>query len=238
MIQSLTRSPTRRGGVNRFLSLALAAVFILSGTVSWAANANDITEAERRVFMDDHLASLPAPTTLHYLTERRGSLQDPLDDKASVELQTEDGRRVANVQWMSGREQLRLPPFDDVKGNPILLYFLEREIREMNRLTGGSMNYYRKRIRMALASNPGVEATTVDFAGRQVKATRITISPFVDDPARSRYEKFADRRYTMILSDDVPGAVVSVSGELRGSANPSTEPTLLWSESVRLDHRN
>lgn len=226
-----------RFSASRFLAITALAAGMQMGIValSHAADPSEFTEAERQMFVTDHLGSLATPATLHYRTERRGSLQEPIDDKAVLHLKRENDMLVASVDWMSGSNRLELPPFDDIKGNPVLLHFLEREIREMNRLTGGSMNYYRKRIRMALAQSPGVEDTTADFQGRKVAATRITISPYLDDPARARYEKYAARNYTIVLSDEVPGVVLAVTAELRDGGGARDAGNLLWSESLRFD---
>ena len=40
----------------------------------------------------------------------------------------------------------------------------------------------------------------------------IRIDPYVDDPARSRFEKFAGRYYVMVLSPEVPGRGLPVEG--------------------------
>ena len=96
----------------------------------------------------------------------------------------------------------------------MILFFLERDVREMHRLTGGSINYYRKRIRMALAEGGRVETVTRDIGPRRIAATEIRIAPYRDDPARSRYEKFAEKTYIFTLSDDVPGKVVELRSEL------------------------
>ncbi len=230
----ITRSTLRH--LRRLTLASMIAIAGVAGT-ALAADPSEITEAERLMFMTDHLASLTMPATLHYVTERRGSLQPVIDDHASLTMNASGDTRAAKVDWMSGANRLDLPPVEDIKGNPVLLHFLEREIREMNRLTGGSMNYYRKRIRMALANSAGVETTAIEFNGTKVPARRITIAPYFDDPARSRYERFAERRYTMVFSDSVPGAIFSLTGELRSGDGRSDTGELLWSETVRYERR-
>ena len=84
----------------------------------------------------------------------------------------------------------------------------------MHRLTGGSINYYRKRIRMALADGGQVKNVTRNLGPRRVAATEIHIAPYRDDPARARYEKFAEKVYVFTLSDEVPGKVVELRSEL------------------------
>ncbi|MFK7966366.1 MAG: hypothetical protein AB8C46_20565 [Burkholderiaceae bacterium] len=200
-----------------------------------AADPSEFTEAERQLFVTDHLKDLKTPTRLRYGVSRRGSLQSELNESAELSLSAQNGKTVSQVRFMSGENKLELPPITDVKSNPILLYFLEREIREMNRLTGGSVNYYRKRIRIALATEPDVQDIQVDNKGVSVAAKRIRITPYVDDPARSRYEKFATRGYEMVLSPHVPGGIVSLHSTLYAPGDVQDDSTLLWSETVSFD---
>ena len=51
----------------------------------------------------------------------------------------------------------------------------------------------------------GVDAST---GARRVRAIEIRLAPYRNDPARPRYERFAETTYTFTLSNDVPGAVV------------------------------
>ena len=123
---------------------------------------------------------------------------------------------------------------DAANANPVILFFLEREVREMHRLTGGSVNYYRKRIRMALAEGGQVEAVTLDLGPRRIAATEIHIAPYRDDPARSRYEKFAEKTYIFTLSDDVPGKVVELRSELSAPPGASGKAReIVIAESLR-----
>ena len=52
------------------------------------------------------------------------------------------------------------------------------------------------------------------MGSRRVATTQIRIAPYRDDPARSRYEKFADKIYVFTLSDEIPGKVVEVHSEV------------------------
>jgi hypothetical protein len=88
----------------------------------------------------------------------------------------------------------------------------------MHRLTGGSTNYYRKRIRMALAEAAEVQSITTTLGPRSIAGTAIVIEPYRDDPARSRYERFADKNYRFTLSNDVPGMLVEMRSELLAPA--------------------
>jgi len=202
-----------------------------------AADPSEFTEAERQLFVTEHLRGLTLPTQLHYAVSRRGSLQSELDDSAELALSSDNGQTIGTVRFLSGTDQLKLPAVSGVKGNPILLHFLEREIREMNRLTGGSANYYRKRIRMALAKTPEVQDIELQFGGKTITAKQVRISPYVDDPARSRYEKFALREYEMVFSQQVPGGIFRLQGKLYGPGSSGDDRPLLWSETVSFERQ-
>jgi hypothetical protein len=109
-----------------------------------------------------------------------------------------------------------LPPVSNAQGNPALLGFLERDINEMKRLTGGSTNYFRKRIRLALAETASVESITVPYGGRQVQGKRIVIRPYLNDPMQEKMQKYLAKDYVFILSDQVPGTVYQIRSTVPG----------------------
>lgn len=216
---------------NRSVRMCATALVLVAGigSTTGAAQEYPITAAEQRLFLTDHLANLSAPASLEYRFERRGSIEQPLDDSAELQLRLVDDRPVASVRYLSGDNQLQLPAVKDVEGNPILLHFLERDVREMTRLTGGATNYYRKRIRMALANGPPLKPIKIDLGDRQVDGVQIRIDPYVDDPARSRFEKFAPKYYVLTLSEAVPGGIWRLHSELR---DPEQDEPLLISETL------
>jgi hypothetical protein len=207
---------------SRDLVLVLAAVVAaLPFVATRAADPSQFSVAEDRMFIDDHLRGLPGGTTIKYVYAKRGSLEAPIDDTARIVVgpPSAEGGQSVKVEYLSATRKLELGGIDAANANPVIPYFLEREVREMNRLTGGSANYFRKRIRVALAESARVEAVTLDRGSRRIAATEIRIAPYRDDPARSRYEKFAEKTYVFTLSDQVPGKVVELRGELRAPAD-------------------
>ncbi len=191
------------------------AMLALAGPVR-AAEPSQFSVAEEKMFVDDHLRGLSRPTTLEYAYTKRGSLEVPVDDAARVMVgpPSTGGGQSVKVEYLTETRKLELSDIDAANANPVILFFLERDVREMHRLTGGSINYFRKRIRMALAEGGQIQATTLDIGPRRIDATEIHIAPYRDDPARSRYEKFAEKTYTFTLSDAVPGKVVELRSEL------------------------
>jgi hypothetical protein len=222
--------------LNRLVEPAHVWVLVLAfGTAAYAADPNQFSEAERRLFSDNHLRNVGESAILEYAFRKRGSLEANVDERARVTVGEGDrkGPRTARVEFLSGARTFELPTLEHAEGNPLILFFLERDVREMNRLTRGSSDYYRKRIRMAFAEAAEVRTAEVPVAGHRVAATEIRIAPFRDDPARARYEKFAEKIYVLVLSNDVPGQVIELRSELFGPAVGGGPAEMVISESLR-----
>lgn len=219
--------------LNLLLRCATAAIVALSpGTASFAAD--DYSPAERALFMTNHFAGAKPPLTLRYSFSRAGSMEEPFTDQVAVKLTArKDGKCcMADADFLTGARRLSLPQVDEAQGNPVVLYFLERDIREMNRLTKGQQNYFRKRIRMAVYQGAQVQDVSVSFRGKTVPAREITVNPYLDDPLRVRFEKLANKTYVFTLSDAVPGGVYAIRTRIAGE---TADAAPLIAEEMLLD---
>lgn len=199
---------------------------------SWPVPAEDqpISEAEKQLFENHHLKNVPAPATLRYRFAKSGTLEPGYEDDATVTLERGN---LAKINYLTGKNNFKMPDISEAKGNPVILSYLEREIAEMKRLTGGSKNYYRKRIRLSLVDEATVKPVTVKYGGKEVKASEIRISPYVNDPARPRYEKFAEKYYIFTMSDQIPGGVYQMKGVLQEKdAGNGQKPGILLEETL------
>lgn len=211
-------------GMKITLSMLACSAFMLAAPPS--AAAEDISPAEKALFVTNHLATLKPPTTLRYSFRKSGSLEAGFEDKVSISLraQPDGGCCTAATEFLDGPRRLALPEVESAQGNPVILFFLERDIREMQRLTKGQANYFRKRIRMAVYQGATMSEVSVSYRGRSVAARQITVAPYVDDPLRARFEALAEKRYVFTLSDQVPGGVVSIRSQVDGA---SAQPLLV-----------
>src|SRR4029078_9585832 len=117
-----------------------------------------------------------------------------------------DGRCCGtHVDYLSGANAVTLPDLDEPQGNPMLMYFLEGEVRLLERSTHGQAAHFRRRIRQALASDATVRDTTVRWGCKEVTWQEVHVAPFVNAPYRVRFEREAKTEYTFVLSDAVPG---------------------------------
>ena len=218
----------------RFLLLALLLGLTSLASRAWAAT--EFSAAEQALFVTNHLNALKPSTTLHYRFRKSGSLEPGFEDSAAIALTAQpDGKCcAAAAEFLSGPRRLALPEIEAAQGNPLILYFLERDIREMQRLTKGQPSYFRKRIRMAVADAAKIADVTLPYQGRNVAAREITITPYADDPLRARFEQLVNKRYVFTLSDAVPGGVLSIRTQVDAAAAGS--PPLL-AEEMALDRQ-
>ena len=195
----------------------IATLLLLAAAVT-AQAADDFSSAERALFMTNHLAALKPPTTLRYAFRKSGSLEEAFQDRVTVNLKAlaDGGCCAASAEFLEGPRRLNLPEVEGAQGNPVILYFLERDIREMNRLTKGQAGYFRKRIRMAVYQGAKEMNATVLYAGKPVAARQFIVAPYADDPLKGRFEKLAAKTYEFTLSDAVPGGVYSIRTRVDG----------------------
>lgn len=192
------------------------------------ADPVDISRAEKLLFMSPQLKDLPSPSRLHYAFLKAGTLEKGFSDTVDVDITDQpDGSRKGAVRFFSGTRQIRYPDVEHAEGNPVLLFYLEREIREMARLTGGQPNHFRQRIRTALAESAQVKEIDIRYGGQTVTAQQITISPYGADPNRGRFEQLAGKQYVFTLSEKVPGSVYELRGFVpAASGSPKDEAVL------------
>jgi hypothetical protein len=191
----------------------LLTYFALLGTLGNSAPLlaadNTFSQAEQKVFLDDHMRSLKPSEMLQYNFKKTGSLEPAFEDKVLVSVKPSgDGKHKAvDVSYLSGDRKLNLPATEDAQGNPVILYFLEQDVREMHRRTGGKENYFRNRIRMALAETADVRSVAVKINGKEIAASEVRIQPYLNDPMRAKFATFQNKIYLFILCDQVPGSV-------------------------------
>ncbi len=219
--------PIPRPAIFAPLCMAAAAGCLAAGV---ARAATDFSVAERALFVESHLAAVRPPLTLRYVFRKSGTLEAPFEDSVDVKLVAQpDGRCCASTaRFLSGAREMRQPEVEAARSNPAILYFLEREIREMERLTQGKANYFRKRIRMAVFQDATLRSVTLPYRGKPVAVREISITPYLDDPNRARFEQLARKQYLFLLSDAVPGGLYGIRA--RVDAASADAPALLVEE--------
>lgn len=209
------------------LAAALAFAAASTGTTALAGGSPEYSTAERLLFLSDQLSPLRPPLTLTYRFRKSGSLEPGYEDRVAIELRAApDGSCcAASGRFLSGERAVALPELEQAKANPVLLYFLEHDVRDMNRLTKGSQAYFRKRIRLAIAEGAKIRDVALPYQGRTIAGRLVEIEPYRDDPTRQRYARYADKGYRFLVSEAVPGGIYGVLTVMRAPA--AGEPPLL-----------
>ena len=188
--------------------------------------ASEITAAEKLLFQTDHMANVAGASRLEYGYSRDG--EHPVSDRVTLKL---DEKRSVSADYLTLSRHMAFPDVDDAHGNPLLLYFLEDDLREMNLRTNGRPDYFRRLIRRALASSAlKVEATEVTVGGRTLPAQRVSIEPFRDDPnANLHYPALAGKSYEFVLASSLPGQIALLATHVPLAAGKSESVRLEWS---------
>jgi len=178
----------------------------------------DYSAAERALFMSPHLAGLPLPSTLHYAFRKAGSAEPGFEDQVNVLVSAGRGGACcrARAEFLSGSRRQAMPEVEAAQGNPVLMYFLEHDVREMQRLTAGSADHFRRRIRLALAAVSTLVDLKLSYLGQAIGGQEVQVSPYLDDPNRPRFERYARKAYRFLLSDSIPGGVFGVRTRVDG----------------------
>lgn len=186
-------------------------------------NKQDFSQAEKLLFMSNQLSGVKAASTLRYSFRKTGSFEDGFEDSVVLSFNKLADGTCCNVKsdFFTGARRLPLPDAPMAEGNPVLLHFLERDIAEMKRLTQGSLNHFRKRIRMSAYQDATVRNVSFSYQNKTVAGKEISFSPYLDDPNRPKYEKFVRKQYRFLLSDAVPGGVYGIRTQISGDTPES-----------------
>lgn len=198
----------------------LAALLMCCASAASAQSDAQPSAAERAIFTEEHFGKIKPPAQLRYRYEHKVAANPAagFEDNVTLRLSPTAAGRCCAVQgqFLSGPRALALPDIDDAIANPITMYFLEREVRELQQQTKGQAAHFRRRIRLALAEAAPPQPLTIRFQGRELVAREIVIAPFLNDPNRARFEQWAQRRYRFILAKEAPGQVWRIEAELPG----------------------
>ncbi|HEU0157201.1 MAG TPA: hypothetical protein VFQ82_14095 [Stellaceae bacterium] len=200
--------------VARPMAAMLGALFLVAAAVALptpcrASDQPALSQAQTALFATNHLAAISRPETLDYTFRHDGA--EPYGDTVSLSVRAvhEDGSKDVAVAFLSGSRRVEMPEVARFHGNPLIMYFLEWDVRAMQRATGGAAVYFRNRIRDAFAEAQ-TEDATITIDGRKQPATMIVLQPYLHDPAVARFAGLRDKTYRFVLAKAVPGMVYEI----------------------------
>lgn len=199
-------------------SVLLLGAVPLAGVAAEAAEDTarvSLSPAQRALFETPHLASLRPPLRLDYAFRREEEGKEPVADTIRLAVRAAaagpEDRRDVSPEFLTGPRAIRYPPALGFGGNPLLLFALDRDTRELSAATGGSALWFRNRFRQALANAAELRPATIEHAGQRLDATVITLEPFAGEVRAGR---FRTRRYVFTLAEALPGWFHAIRTEL------------------------
>lgn len=186
-----------------------------------AAGTDDITPAERLIFTTGHLHGIEPQTELDYTVLSSDQPAHSADLVRVLVVSRDNAKGDAQVSDHSGGVPL---PNAGLQCNPVIIYFLERDIKEMEHLTGGQRRYFQQRLRLALAAGPRIETVTSQIGGKPMTARQIVVQPYLGDPNAERFAQYTGKRYTFLIADTLPGQVALIRTDVPGANNDFTHP--------------
>ncbi len=196
--------------------------------------SSEITPAEKLIFTTDHMHDVAPQTELDYAMVASGKDAGAADVVRVLVTSQGNAKGDAKVSDHSGAVPL---PTSGLPCNPVIIYFLEHDIAEMQTLTGGQRRYFQRRLRLALAQGPKIASATSHIGGKPVTVRQIVVQPYLNDPNADRFPQYTGKRYTFELADGLPGQVARIHTEVPGAnndfAHPISTETLTFQAAVR-----
>jgi hypothetical protein len=203
------------------LARLFAALIITLVTVIPAAAQNaeqpdtrPLSPAQIALFETPHLHNISAPITLEYRFLHSGP--DGFADTVSERIQkiNPDTTKYVTFNFLTGDRHVPFPAVDNFSGNPLLMLFLENDVRTMKSHIGVAAAYFRNHIRAAFVDRAKVTDTTFTLNGHVLPARLVTLQPFADDPRFAQVPALRNKTYSFVLADGVPGTVAELSAEM------------------------
>jgi hypothetical protein len=164
------------------------------------------------LFGEPQWSKAPAGSTITYSYSKKATepaFGASFDDHITMKLDAgaDPTRRTVEVKMFSGANAKPAGPFDSVEQNPVLLLVLEENVQEFSKLFKANPRYLKNAIRKAWRDDAKVVATDVMVDGKPVPGTRITVTPFVNDPETDKMMGLDGIAYVVELADSIPGVI-------------------------------
>ena len=195
----------------RNITLLSIAAWLLLFAVNGHA-AKEFSGINNELFDKAHLKNIMVPGTLHYQYKKTSFIDGNREDTVDVLVSNirNTGRKDTHFAFFTGKHHRPYVARENQRGNSVFVLYLEFDIHELERLTGGSWAYFQRKIRWSFAKGATKKDVDIDYQGNTIKGVQYTIRPFIDDPKNSRYALYAGKYYMFTLAEDIPGEIYQI----------------------------
>lgn len=200
---------SRRPFVKTFKHFPAYLLFLINTQLLAAEEFSKINIA---LFDSPHMQSIEKPGKLNYQYKKTKLNGQNKEDKVTVHITniSDTGMTDQIYDFFSGVNKQAYRGRRSQSGNAVFMLFLEWDVHEMERQTGGSWRHFQRRIRWAMAAGAEQKEVLIDYQGSEVKGTQYLIQPYANDDKDSRYGPYANKYYSFTLSDKIPGTIYEV----------------------------
>lgn len=211
--------------MNFFRNAGLLAVAAVG--LSAASAAAETPKAAEILFERPHIASVAPGTDLVYKFERKPSdpkvLGEGFSDNITVSVESNGapGKKNVKIQMYSGERAREPQEITDMDGNPMLIVYLDNAVSHFRLLAGGDSSYLKEMFRRSLGDGAKIVPAKIDYKGQPVDGYLISLTPYANDPAKSKMNGFEGSTFTIAISEKIPGYFAKMVSEYNNTDKKS-----------------
>jgi len=189
--------------------VSIGALLLFSASSYAVTGFSDVNNA---LFDAAHLKNVKQEGILHYEYKKEHFIDGPREDTIDMVVSNirNTGRKDTHFEFFTGEYKRPYQDRDNQKGNGVFVLFLEFDVHELDRLTGGDWRYFQRKIRWALAKGAITKDVEFEHDGEMLKGVQYIIQPYVNDPKNERYSLYANKYYIFTMSESIPGEIYQV----------------------------
>jgi|TARA_R100000935_G_scaffold16661_4_gene33044 hypothetical protein len=216
---------------NQYIVFLFGLILLISGK---AFAAPGMSEINNELFDKAHLKNIDQPGVLKYKFSKNSFVDGDRTD--TIEMMVNNirntGRADTYFEFFTGENKRPYEPRLDQRGNSVFVLFLEYDIHEMNRLTGGEWRYFQRLLRWSFAEGADKKQIEVDYKGKKVKAWQYIVQPYIKDPKNDRYKLYSSKYYIFTMSEEIPGEIYQLKTVVPDGKNWKEGDPVLVEEKV------
>ena len=170
------------------------------------------SDVNNALFDSPHMQSIKVPGSLNYQYKKTAISEPAKEDSVTVNITniSDVGRTDQVYDFFTGENKRPYQDRKNLSGNAIFMLFLEWDVHELERQTGGSWRHFQRRIRWAMAAGAAKKEVLISYQGKALKGSQYIIQPYANDEKSARYGARANKYYIFTLSDGIPGTIYEV----------------------------
>ena len=197
---------------------AVALATVAAHGADTVPNADDYTREQLLLFGTYHLGNVTSEAVLHYDFRQSGSHAPRIEDRVRLMVNrvAEDGTRDLSVEFLSGDHRKPFTDIQNFRSNPVIMHFLQWDSEKMSTGRRVSQHFFRHLMRQAFRTDARSEEVTVSYGGRELKGSKVFLTPLASKAGDERYTGYTGKRYEFILAEAIPGYFYSISTLIPG----------------------